>query len=203
MRIRALFVTMAGLFAASPAFAQGTRAPTVDIVPQAGYMIFGDFIKGPLGTSLANANGPLLGAQVGLHLAPAIALIGNVGYASSDLKIGAPIIGGITVGSSNAWLVDGGLELRVPTANGISPFVQAGAGVIRNEIDNDLFTVRATNFAVNGGVGVDLQMTPNFGLRLMAKDYVGRFDVKEATLLDVEGRTAHNVALTVGIKLAF
>jgi hypothetical protein len=37
----------------------------------------------------------------------------------------------------------------------------------------------------------------------MAKDYVGKFDVQEATFLDIEGRTAHNIALTVGLKLAF
>ena len=43
----------------------------------------------------------------------------------------------------------------------------------------------------------------NVGLRLLAKDYIGRFDVQEASGLDAEGEIGHNVALSVGLKLGF
>jgi hypothetical protein len=37
----------------------------------------------------------------------------------------------------------------------------------------------------------------------MAKDYVGRFDVREATTLDYEPELAHNFGFSAGLKIAF
>jgi hypothetical protein len=35
------------------------------------------------------------------------------------------------------------------------------------------------------------------------KDYVGKFDFKEATTFDLNSRVSHNVAFTVGLTLGF
>ena len=199
---------LAGLVATSAAQAQTqpVRGMSLELTPYAGYMMFGKMVEGPIGTSVSNANSPLYGAQLGLSLTPNIGLVGNVAYASSDLKIGVPFLGGLTVGDTKVLLYDGSLQLRLPTTTtlgGISPFVQLGAGAIRYEVENGLIKTTATNAAFNAGVGLDYQLTKNLGVRLMAKDYIGKFDFKDATTFDLEGKTAHNVALSVGLKLGF
>jgi opacity protein-like surface antigen len=199
---------LAGLVATSAAQAQTqpVRGMSLELTPYAGYMMFGKMVEGPIGTSVSNANSPLYGAQLGLSLTPNIGLVGNVAYASSDLKIGVPFLGGLTVGDTKVLLYDGSLQLRLPTTGtlgGISPFVQLGAGAIRYEVENGLIKTTATNAAFNAGVGLDYQLTKNLGVRLMAKDYIGKFDFKDATTFDLEGKTAHNVALSVGVKLGF
>lgn len=189
---------------ASTAHAQSVARPAgVTVAPYAGYMLFGKYLEGPLGSSISSAAGPIVGAQLGINLAPGIALVGNVGYASGDLKVGLPLLGGISVGSSSAWLYDGGLQLGIPVATGFAPFIQVGAGAIRHEISSGPLATKSTNFAGNVGLGADLSLSRNFGLRLLAKDYIGKFDVKEATSLDVQSKVAHNVALGAGLTLKF
>ena len=61
----------------------------------------------------------------------------------------------------------------------------------------------ATNAAFNAGVGADIPLAQNIGLRLVARDYIGKFDFNQATSLDVDAKTSHNVALVAGLKLAF
>src|SRR5687768_14384950 len=80
---------LAGLVATSAAQAQTqpVRGMSLELTPYAGYMMFGKMVEGPIGTSVSNANSPLYGAQLGLSLTPNIGLVGNVAYASSDLKI--------------------------------------------------------------------------------------------------------------------
>ena len=41
-----------------------------DVTPYAGYMVFGDYLSGPLGTSLHNAPAPIIGVQLGMKIAP-------------------------------------------------------------------------------------------------------------------------------------
>ena len=188
----------------APAGAQTARRTSIEVTPYAGYMVYGKYLEGPLGTSLSNASSPLYGAQIGLNLGRHVSVVGNVGYAKSDVEVGLPFIGGISVGSSNVLLYDGSLQLRLPLpASSVSPFVQAGAGMIRYEIENGFLNTKANNVAFNVGAGLDYQITPNIGLRLMAKDYVGKFDFKDATQFDINGKTAHNFALSAGIKLGF
>src|SRR5687767_13329066 len=57
----------------------------IEVTPYAGYMLFGDFVKGPLGTSLSNAGGALLGAQLGVGLTPNVAIVANAARASGDI----------------------------------------------------------------------------------------------------------------------
>ena len=194
-----------GLAAAlAPAGAQTARKTSLEFTPYAGYMVYGKYLEGPLGTSLTNASSPLYGAQIGLNLGQHVSVVGNVAYAKSDVEVGVPFLGGISVGSSNVLLYDGSLQLRLPLpASTVSPFVQAGAGMIRYDIENRFLNTKANNVAFNVGGGFDYQITPNIGLRLMAKDYVGKFDFKDATQFDIKGKTAHNFALSAGIKLGF
>ena len=85
----------------------------------------------------------------------------------------------------------------------VSPFLQGGVGAMRYEVESGFLNTTATNVTYNVGGGVDVQLTPNLGLRLMAKDYIGKFDFKEATSFDLNGKTTNNVALTVGLNLGF
>src|SRR4051812_36430098 len=57
------------------------------VSPYAGFMVFGNYLSGPLNTSLTNKPGMLYGTQVGLSLSRDLQLIGNVGYTSSDIDV--------------------------------------------------------------------------------------------------------------------
>ena len=142
-----------------------------------------------------------------MKLSPNISLVGNLGYTSSDVRVGVPFLGGYSIAQSSTLLYDGGLQLDLPltTASGLSfkPFAQVGAGAMRYDISESIVATKATNFATNVGVGADLALGPSMGVRLMAKDYFGRFDFKDATQLDVQSEMAHNWAFSAGLRLNF
>ena len=182
-------------------------ATSLEVTPYAGYMMFGNFIDGPLGTSLTSSASPVYGAQLGLTLMPGVALVGNVAHASGDLKVGIPLLGGINAGTTSALIADGGLQLSIPTPGAAiySPFIQAGVGAMKWDVNlgSTNLTAHSTSLTGNLGAGLDLHLGRTAALRLMAKDYIGKFDFKEATSLNVSGKTAHNWALTAGLKLGF
>ena len=194
---------------ALPAFSAAAQSarPMAEVTPYAGYMVTSNLLDGPLGTSLSNASGPVYGIQLAVPLSDAIALVGNLASGSSDLRIGLPFIGGVSVGSTRTLLYDAGVQLGVPgLARGgraLLPFVQAGVGAVRYDVDLSVVNTHATSVAFNAGVGLDVALGRGFGMRLMAKDYIGKFDFEEATTLDLEGRTAHNWALTAGVRIGF
>lgn len=193
---------IAGLLLAAPLEAQSARPGSFGITPYAGYMKFGNLVDGPLGTSLRGAAGPVYGAEATVGITRGLALVGNVAYASSDLEVGLPVVGGLSFGKSSALLYDAALRLSVPlSAGGISPFVQAGAGAMRQEIEVAPVSTRSTNFAYNVGAGVDVPLGPRLGLQLMGKDYMGKFDAREATGVNVDTRTTHNWTLSAGLRL--
>ncbi len=204
---------MAGLSASSiavatPMLAQAPESGTVlHISPYAGYMVFGDFIKGPLGTSVSNAPAPVYGAQVGLSLSPSLSLIGNLGYTSSDIKVGVPILGGVSVGHNSMLIYDGGLEYNLGAlstgALPFSPFVQAGVGAIRSNINESIVQTNATSLTGNVGVGADFRVGRGMALRFLGKDYFGKFNFKDATGFDVSNSVTHNWALSAGLRLDF
>jgi opacity protein-like surface antigen len=191
-------LALASAFAASPLHAQ----KSVEVVPFAGYMVFDDMLRGPLGSTLSNSNGAVVGAQFGLPLAGPVSLYGSGGFSRSDLTVGLPIVGGLSVGQTDAWMFDGGLELRAPGSRALSPLVQAGAGAVHYRISNSLIDTESTNAALALGAGVDMAITPAIGLRLMAKDYIGKFDFQEAVHANIEGRTTHNIGLIAGLRIS-
>jgi len=212
MRTSIVALGVVAIVATTSAAAAQSSAPIAsgtafELTPYAGYMIFGDYLKGPLGTSISNAPGAIYGVQLGMKIYPNVSLIGNVGYSSSDVQAGIPFLGGYSIAHSSTLLYDGGLQLDLPltTASGLAlkPFVQVGAGAMRYNISESIVSTTATNFAANFGAGADIALGQSMGLRLMAKDYVGKFDFHDATQLDVQGQTAHNWALSAGLRFNF
>ena len=143
--LRTSVVGLAASLGALPLAAQQVKPTVFDVSPYAGYMMFGKMVEGPIGTSVSSGNGPVYGAQMSLTMAKNIALYGNVGYSSTDLKIGLPIIGGLDVGSSKALLYDGGVELKIPmqAASMVTPFVQGGVGAMRYEVSSSFLNTRS------------------------------------------------------------
>jgi hypothetical protein len=176
----------------------------LQIAPYAGYMVFGNLLDGPLGTSLRTADAPMFGAQLGLTLMPNVALVGNVAHSSTSIEAGVPLLGGVELAKSKVLMYDAGLQIALAGAGArTTPFVQLGAGAMRHTVTVGPVSTNATNPAVTGGIGVDVQMGRNVAMRLMAKDYYGKFDFEEAALIDVGGDKTHNFALTAGIKFGF
>ena len=89
-------------------------------------------------------------------------------------------------------MYDGGLQLDFPVTSmgstSFAPFIQAGAGAMRYDITQSFLSMKATNFAGNVGVGADVAIGNDIGVRIMAKDYIGKFDFKDATFIDFEAR---------------
>ncbi|MFN8669831.1 MAG: outer membrane beta-barrel protein [Gemmatimonadaceae bacterium] len=190
-----------------PSRVQAQKPAVARITPYVGYMAFGDYVDGPIGTRITNSNSALYGVTAGLDLSRNVSIVGNIGYSDSNVRVGLPIIGGVNIADSKVLLYDGGLQFRLPQGGalgtGIAPFVEVGAGAIRYEVRTGPLTTNATNFAGNFGGGLDLQLNRSLALRGAVKDYVGKFDFQEATSFDLSSRVAHNVAFTVGITLGF
>lgn len=208
---RIIRTTFAALLAAplAAAVAQAPNSGTVlHVSPYAGVMVFGSYLNGPLNTTLTNKPGMLYGTQVGLSLSPQLSLVGNVGYTSSSIDVGLPILGGVSVGHSSTLIYDADLEYQIGSmrsgTTSLTPFIQAGAGAMRYDINAiDILSTTATNFAGNVGLGADIAVGKGMAVRLLAKDYIGKFNFKDAVGFDVNGSTAHNFGLTAGLRFDF
>lgn len=182
------------------------QIPGPSVSPYAGYMMFGDIIDGPLGTSLTSSSGSVFGAQANLPLGSTLSIVGNVAYSEPDLRFGVPILGGINFGKTEVWMYDAGFQFTAPSLRGqrtITPFLQVGAGAMSYDVQVAGLSQKATNLAFIAGLGADLPIAHNIGLRVFARDYIGKFDINEATGVDYDAETSHNVALTAGLKLSF
>ena len=178
-----------------------------EATPYVGYMIFGAYLSGPLGTSVTNAPAPVFGAQLGLKLSPNLSLIGNVATASSDIQAGIPILGGVSLAQSRVQMFDAGLELALPLSSmsgtAFTPFIQAGAGAMKYDITQSFVTTSSTNFAANVGIGADVSVGRGVGVRVMARDYIGQFDAQQATYLDLGTNTTQSFAFSAGVRFSF
>ena len=210
--VSSAILAAAFVLVALPAGAQRIRKnraadASLSISPYAGYMTFGDLVNGPLNTSLKSAAAPVYGVQLNLPLGNSLSIVGNVAYTAPDLSVGIPILGDISFGKSDVWLYDAGLQLSAAGYGsgdrGFFPFVQVGGGAMKYDVHVSGTSRNATNAAFNAGVGADIPLAQNVGLRLFARDYIGKFDFNQATSIDVNAKTSHNVALVAGLKLAF
>lgn len=209
LRPARLLPAAAGLLLATPLLAQTRRAepsshPSVaDVTPYAGVIMFGNYLDGPLGTSVRSRPAPIGGAQVSLAIAPNLSLTGNVGYTRGDLEVGLPILGGLDVGSANSWVYDAGIEYRLPASSTLTPFVQAGAGAITTRLSGGPITTTSTNLAGNLGAGVDLAFGRSTALRIGVRDYIAKWRSEEVLGVRASGDVSHNFAVSAGLKLAF
>jgi len=193
---------------AAPVFAQAPNSGTVlHVTPYVGYMVFGNYLSGPLGTSLTSTPSMLYGAQAGLSLSPQLSLVGNVGYTNSSMQIGVPILGGVSVGSTSVLLYDADLEYSLGTskagATAFSPFIQAGGGMMSYNVSASVVNTHATNPAGNVGIGADFSVGKGMAVRVLARDYIGKFNFQDATGLGLDGNVSHNFGLTAGMRFDF
>ncbi len=200
-------VVLAALIVTAVPAADAQSRPVARVTPYVGFLASGAIASGPFGFQIGNAGAPVYGVQLGINLTPNIAIVGNVGYADSELEAGLPIIGGYSFADSKVLMYDGGVQLRLPavtgSGTGIVPFVEGGIGAIRNELTVGPVRTTSTNVAVIAGGGLDLQLTNSLGVRVMAKDHMSRFDYGEAIGIRNEGRRAHNWVLGLGLNLGW
>ncbi|MBL0939191.1 MAG: outer membrane beta-barrel protein [Gemmatimonadaceae bacterium] len=206
--VRAFAFSAATMLSSSALLAQTGGTGTgvgATLTPYAGYLITGNWYDGPIGTSISTTNSATVGVQGSMPLAKGIALVGNLAYASGDLRIGLPLISGVNVGDAKTWMYDAGIELGglAGKTTGLAPFVSGGIGGMTNDIKVSVFETRATSVAYTLGAGVDMGINENFALRLQAKDYISRFNSEDAVGFRAEGNLAHNLALTAGIRFVF
>jgi hypothetical protein len=167
---------------------------------------FGTLAEGPLGSSLRPALAPVGGAQAAVHLTPALSLVGNVAYGRGDLQVGVPVLGGIDIGGTSAWLYDAGLQyaLRASEGSPIVPFVQAGGGAITQRLSVGPLATTRTNAAFNAGRGRGHRLRARRGRAPASpRTTSGRFDAGQVGNLRLRGDVAHNSPSPPGLRLAF
>jgi hypothetical protein len=188
--------------------------PSFQITPYAGYMNFGRYINGPLGSQIPFANGPVVGGQASLSLTKNFALYGDLGWANSNNHYGTanPYVGFGNANSNGMWFYDGGIQLMAPfhaeDRHWVVPFVQVGAGAVTYRLSDGFNSHTDTRFAWNGGVGLDYHFTRQVGIRLMAKDYLATFNVPAASpsmggVIDQTTTNNNNWTFNVGLNLGF
>ena len=194
-----LAAALALALAVVPAHAQ--RAGVARVTPFVGYVASGAALDGPLGTRLTNRGTAVYGASIGVDVLPGVALVASVGYASSALRVTAPLVGGLDLADNRILLTDVGVQLRPSGATAVAPYLEAGVGAVRWDVRRGLLATQATNAAGTVGAGVDLRVGSRLAARAALKDYIGRADLREATGLDARARLAHTVTATVGLTL--
>ncbi len=204
MKLMQLAGWAAILVLAGPLQAQQPRQ-SIQITPYAGYMGFGNLVSGPLGSGISNGTGMAYGAQLGIPVTANIGFYGNLAYSRPGLEAGIPVLGGVSVGEGSVLMYDGGVQLSLPgrTPQQITPFLQAGIGGMRYSFDLGPLQFSAANLAYNIGAGADLPLARNLGLRILAKDYIGKFEPGDVVGIDVNTQTTHNWALNLGLTLGF
>ncbi|HKV52449.1 MAG TPA: outer membrane beta-barrel protein [Gemmatimonadaceae bacterium] len=182
----------------------------VQFTPYVGYLTFGDFFSRRTGSSMSSDDAAVVGAQLALKLAPNISAYGNLGYARSNTQVDVPLAETGAAANTNVWLYDGGLQFSVPTGpfgrGSVKPFFQIGAGAMHYDFDDGgpgVPSTSATNFAWNAGVGIDARISRSIGVRFMAKDYIGRFNLQDISGENIRAPVTQNFALSAGLRFGF
>ncbi len=182
-----------------------------EVAPFAGVMLTQKFAHYS-GAEVGPASTGVYGVQAGLPLAPSASLLGGFAYSGGNLEAGIPLVGGIGVGQSKAYIYEAAVQLRADSwaAQGkrLIPLVQLGGGAIHRDIAVSGLHARTTDFMVSGGLGVDVPLTQSLALRLLAKDYIakadfGTYDLGPFGVLDAKTKDLNNVALTAGLRFTF
>jgi hypothetical protein len=207
-RIVSAATTVVTALAAPLAAQSSTPAASVfHVAPYAGYMVFGNYLNGPVGTTLSSKPGALYGVQAALSLSQNLQLVGNIGTTSSSMQVGVPFFGGISVGNSSMLMYDADLEYDFggSSTSGVkfTPFIQAGIGQMKYDISASVLETHATNMAENVGLGADFAIGRGMAVRVLAKDYIGKFNFQDATGLGITGSTAHNLGFMAGLRFDF
>ena len=110
--------------------------------------------------------------------------------------------------TGSTLLYDAGLEYNLGRMSGrsipLTPFLQAGVGAMKYDINAaSILETHATNWAGNVGVGADVALARGIAVRLLAKDYIGKFNFQDATGLGLNGDVSHNLAFTAGLRFDF
>ena len=168
-------------------------APSFGITPYAGYMKFGNLVTGPLGTSVRNAGAAVYGAEADPRAHPRRSRSSATWrYSQPGLEIGAPIIGGLSVGQSSVLLYDAALRLRVPVGGrrcrSRRSCRAARARCGRSSRSGPPRPIRPTSPTTSAPART-WRSAPRLGLQLMVKDYIGKFDAQEATAINVDTQT--------------
>src|SRR5262245_50084463 len=157
-------------FAASSVAAQVPHSSSITITrgdfsisPYVGYLVSQKFIDGPFNSTLGTVSAPMYGVQASLPLAPSASLVGAIGYSSGDLRVGVPILGGVSVGNTNTWVFDASVELRATGwgTGGFVPVAELGGGALRREVSIANVSASTTDFMVSGGLGADIPLSSN------------------------------------------
>lgn len=205
--IAMIVLTLASAATAAGQAGASSGRGTFGIVPFAGYLISESMVEGPLGTSLGTSDTPLVGGQVSLPLASWVSVVGTVGYANGDLEAGAPIIGGVSVGDSQTWLMDGALELRpggwADRGYRVIPVLHVGGGAINRQLTVAGMDAESTDFTASAGLGVDIPLFAGSSIRLMAKDHYGKADFGSLGPINARTDEFHTVSLSAGVRIAF
>jgi hypothetical protein len=157
--------------AALPAHAQ-QRSTALSLEPYVGYGFFGTLPGG--GPKLEAA--PAFGARASFQVSEQFALFANAqrsqpktGLLSSKVNVDH-----WSAGAEFSYVPRGGAQGMLPI------LLEAGAGQVRYDWRS---TTRAKedDFAVNLGIASALQLTPNFGIRYGANDYLSNYNTQGIT----------------------
>jgi hypothetical protein len=79
-------IALAALVITAVPAADAQSRPAARLTPYVGFLASGHIAEGPFGLNIGNAGAPVYGVQLGLNLTPNLAIVGNVGYADSELE---------------------------------------------------------------------------------------------------------------------
>ena len=117
---------------------------------------------------------------------------------------------GATTGASKVSLynITGGPQIRFPTTNRFTPFVQALAGLARRDFTETIggsstsYSDNPTSFAMNLGGGIDYKLNSRFAWRILQFDYNPIFlRSRTVNTITIPDRTLSGFRFSTGIVI--
>jgi hypothetical protein len=130
------------MFAAAPLVAQAPEASgtVFHVSPYVGYMVFGDYIKGPLGTSVSNRARRVVWNRSSVYRSRRTCRSSGTSRTQPPTsKSACRSWAASGVGNSSTLLYDAGLEYNLGRMSSrsipLTPFLQAGVGAMKYDIN--------------------------------------------------------------------